>query len=222
MFCCYAGWPTSVCKIIQRLQLHISISAFCSTRVCISAIVRQRSYVFPTNIYIERDRERYGHPDFSFDCVSHCGATRLGWRRGCAGSSHMYKHIYMYTDIHILYINIYTISNTTNKTHCFFFTRAPAREGEAVVAITYIYIYIHICIHTQTQPTKQCYFCSRALPRGGEVGWGEGLTRGRDQKIWSKGAEGPTLLHNERIGRKLKTASSKGSSLAVLALLSSD
>ena len=222
MFCCYAGWPTSVCKIIQRLQLHISISAFCSTRVCIFAIVRQRSYVFPTNIYIERDRERYGHPDFSFDCVSHCGATRLGWRRGCAGSSHMYKHIYMYTDIHILYINIYTISNTTNKTHCFVFTRAPAREGEAVVAITYIYIYIHICILTPTQPTKQCYFCSRALPRGGEVGWGEGLTRGRDQKFWSKGAEGPTLLHNERIGRKLKTASSKGSSLAVLALLSSD
>ena len=150
MLCCYAGWPTAVCKIIQRLQLHISISAFCSTRVCISAIVRQRSYVFPTNIYRERDRERYGHPDFSFDCVSHCGATRLGWRRGCAGSSHMYKHIYMYTDIHILYINIYTISNTTNKTHCFFLRGLPRGGGRGGGGDDiYIYIYVYITKHNQ-------------------------------------------------------------------------
>ena len=117
-------------------------------------------------IYRERDKERYGHPDFSFVCVSHCGATRLGWRRGCAGSSHMYKHIYMYTDIHILYINIYTISNTTNKTHCFFFTRAPAREGEAVVAITYIYIYTYMYTYPNTT-NKTMLFLFASAPAGG-------------------------------------------------------
>ena len=189
MFCCYAGWPTSVCKIIQRLQLHISISAFCSTRVCIFAIVRQRSYVFPTNIYIERDRERYGHPDFSFDCVSHCGATRLGWRRGCAGSSHMYKHIYMYTDIHILYINIYTISNTTNKTHCFFFTRAPAREGEAVVAIIYIYIYTYMYTYPNTT-NKTMLFLFASAPAGGRGRVGGRADSGARPKILVKRCRG--------------------------------
>ena len=189
MLCCYAGWPTAVCKIIQRLQLHISISAFCSTRVCIFAIVRQRSYVFPTNIYIERDRERYGHPDFSFVCVSHCGATRLGWRRGCAGSSHMYKHIYMYTDIHILYINIYTISNTTNKTHCFFFTRAPAREGEAVVAITYIYIYTYMYTYPNTT-NKTMLFLFASAPAGGRGRVGGRADSGARPKILVKRCRG--------------------------------
>ena len=141
------------------------LSAHFVRHVCVFLRLSDNGRMSSPQIYIERDRERYGHPDFSFVCVSHCGATRLGWRRGCAGSSHMYKHIYMYTDIHILYINIYTISNTTNKTHCFFFTRAPAREGEAVVAITYIYIYIYVYIPKHNQQNNVIFVRERS--RGG-------------------------------------------------------